>query len=60
MAGVHQIDISKTKGSRLMVLHLDGTDFFESTYEWTFGKVSFTEHTRDSRTKEDAMLWGAE
>ena len=60
MANIHKIDIAKEKGSRQMNIHLDGTDFYESTFTWTFGEVSFTEHTRDSRTGENAALWGAE
>lgn len=57
---VHQIDVTKTKGTREMVMHLDGTDFYESNYVWTFGDVKMVEATWNPRSKADRALWSAE
>ena len=58
--------ITKMEGSRQMNMHIDGIKFYESTFTWTLGEVevgkpvTVIEHTRDSRTGQNAALWGSE
>lgn len=57
---VHQIDVTKTKGTRQMVMHLNEANFYQSNYKWTFGTVEMTEVACNTRSKADRALWGSE
>lgn len=49
--------ITETKGTRRMIFHLDGTDFFQSEYEWQIGEVKLDQQVRCKRDKESKKLW---
>ena len=51
---VHSIDTSKP-GTRRMTRHIDGADFYGSTYEWTFGDLKLTQSVSNPRAKNDPM-----
>ena len=60
MLEVHGIDTATTKGTRQMTAHLDGRDFFQSTYKFTFQSeppvtVTYTEYCK--RAKNDMMRY---
>lgn len=55
MKEVHGIDTKTTKGTRSMLMHLDGDTWFSSTYEWTVGDLKFTQYSRYKRSK--SSLW---
>ena len=52
--------ITSTKGTRSMVMHVDGADWFSWQYEWTFDGKKFVQFTCDRRSGQDAAMWGAE
>ena len=54
----HGIDAKTTQGTKRMLMHIDGSDFYESQSEWTIAGLKFYQTTRNQRTGEDAMMWG--
>ncbi len=51
---IHKLET--TKGTRQMTLHVDGTNFFESQYTWTFGEVQLIECCHNERTAKTRMF----
>lgn len=58
MKTVHGLEKEKLQGQKQMVMHLDGKDWYASTYQWTFGDVSVIENSRYERDEESRMYWG--
>lgn len=54
---VHGIDPKNTKASRRMLMHIDGSDFYSSQYEWEINGLKFQQSTCNKRTGEDAAFW---
>jgi len=50
----HGIDSTTTKGTRVMLSHLDGSDWFSWNYEWTIAGMKFLQSTCTKRTKSTA------
>ncbi len=47
-----------SEGKKEMLMHLDGSDFYEWWYNCKFDdKVVFTEIQRSKRTREDLRIW---
>lgn len=44
LKNVHQIDTKNTKGSRALLAHIDGSDFFTYTWEWTIRDLKFVQN----------------
>ena len=55
MQEVHGIDTKTAKGSRKMLMHLDGRDWFQSNYEITINGLVFVNYCRSRRAKNDMM-----
>lgn len=53
---VHNID-TKTKGTKRVLMHLDGDTWFSWDYEWEINGLKFNQHTCQKRSKEDAAYW---
>jgi hypothetical protein len=51
---VHSVDTSKP-ATRRMTSHIDGRDFYGSTYEWTFGDLKVKQSVSNPRAKNDPM-----
>lgn len=51
---VHSVDTSQP-ANRRMLSHIDGADFYGSTYEWTFGDIKVTQSVSNPRAKDDPM-----
>jgi hypothetical protein len=41
--------IKNTQGTRTMILHIDGSNFYESQYEWIIGDVKLVEVCHNER-----------
>ena len=54
---VHGIDPATTKGTRIMLSHIDVDIWFSWSYEWELAGKKFTQHTRDLRTGMDREMW---
>ncbi len=54
---VHKIDGSKTQGTRSMLAHMDGADWFSWDYKWEYPGLTFTQHTCQKRDKASRMNW---
>jgi hypothetical protein len=50
--------ISEMKGTRSMIVHLDGKDFYCSKYAWDIGGVNLTQECQNRRSPESAAYWG--
>ncbi len=53
--------IKSAKGKRSMLMHMDFTDRFAWSYEWTFGEndeVKVVQTTVTMRSPEDRAYWG--
>lgn len=53
MKTVHGIE--ECKGKRSMTMHLDGADYYASTYEWDVQGVKLAQSTVNPRRKDDMM-----
>jgi hypothetical protein len=53
-------NITEAKGNRRLVFHLDGSDFFQSDYEWKIGDVKLAQQVRCKRRGLDKALWAEE
>lgn len=47
--------LTELKGKRSMTMHLDGADYFASTYEWDIQGVKLAQSTINPRSKNDMM-----
>lgn len=59
---VHHLDPKTTKVRKQMVLHLDGEDYYSSTYDCTIAlpdgkKLKLALYTCNKRTGDDADWW---
>lgn len=53
---VHGLNDGQLKGTKSMMMHMDGTKWFSSTYLWTLESgLKFTQHIRLARAKDDMM-----
>ncbi len=57
LAEVHQIDPKTTKGTKRMMMHVDGSDFYASQYEWTIGEKIFVQNACHKRTGLNKQMW---
>ena len=57
-AEVHSLP-KDAKGQRTMLMHMDGTKWFASSYRWEFADFSAVQSIRTPRTGEDAAFWEA-
>ncbi len=48
---VHGIDPKDMRGSRSMVLHIDGRDWYQTNYEWVIKGLAFLQSCRNKRNK---------
>lgn len=55
----HQIDPAKTKGKKSMLMHMDGSNWFSSSYEWTIGELKFNQSITTKRTGSNPEMWGS-
>lgn len=46
---VHGIQTEGLKANRSMMMHVDGDDWFSSTYEWTIGELKVSQYTCKER-----------
>ena len=53
---VHKIK-KGTEGTRKMLIHLDGQDYWRSTYEWTFEGLNFLQLILGRRAEDDMMRY---
>jgi hypothetical protein len=51
----HHIDTKNTKAKRSMVMHMDGANWFSSTWEWEINGMKFIQNTVSPRDKSDPM-----
>lgn len=49
--------ITTASGTRSMLSHADGRDFFEWRFEWDIGGLKFFQHTRSLRRGADKRAW---
>lgn len=54
----HGVDVKTQHFTRTMLMHLDGRDYFASSYAWSCASVTFTEHSKNKRSKTDPMRFG--
>jgi hypothetical protein len=57
---VHGIDPATTKGTRRMVMHMDGDTWFSYVWEWEIGGKKFTQATRQLRRGLDRQIWAGD
>lgn len=57
---VHGIDPKTTRGTRRLIVHIDGDTWFTSVYEWEIGGKIFAQHIRCNRRGEDLAMWTAQ
>lgn len=56
LLSVHTLKADQLKGKKQMVLHMDGAQWYSSTYEWTLEVgLKFTEFFQKARAKDDPM-----
>lgn len=55
---VHGVKSEKIGGKRSMIMHMDGSNYFSSVYEWEIEGLKYTQSTCHKRTGENAALWG--
>ena len=60
LSDVHGIDTKKSKGTRRMLMHMDGDTWFSWSYEWEIDGKKFVQNTCQKRTGEDAAFWSGE
>jgi uncharacterized protein YlaI len=55
---VHEIKADQLNGSKKMVMHLDGTQYHSSVYEWELVTgLKFTQSITMARAKDDPMRY---
>lgn len=45
------------KGSREMIQHIDGREYFQSDYKWTIGELVLYQSVRSVRDEDDMMRY---
>jgi uncharacterized protein YlaI len=56
---VHKIKADQLKGKKQMVMHMDGAQWFSSSYQWELETgLKFTQFTKMARAKDDMMRFG--
>lgn len=50
---VHKIDTSNTKAKKQLRMHLDGSDYFSSSYDVTINDVELVNNTCTKRDSDD-------
>lgn len=53
----HGLDPKTVKGTRRMLMHLDGDTWFAYQWEWIIGDIKAIQHTVSPRSKDDMMRW---
>ena len=53
----HGVDVATQKFNRSMLMHMDGRDWFASSYSWACDAVTFTEYSKSKRNKNDPMRY---
>lgn len=51
------IDMGTMKGTRQMLMHMDGDTWFFYQWAWTLAGKKFFQHTRQLRTGMDKEIW---
>ena len=54
---VHGIDTKTTKGTKTMMTHMDGTDWFASQHEWDINGLKCLQTTTCKRSAESKRYW---
>ena len=54
---VHGIDPKTTKGTKTMMTHMDGTDWFASQHEWDIAGLKCLQTTTCKRSAESKRYW---
>lgn len=55
---VHGLKSDQFKGRKQMVMHLDGAQYFQSTYKWTLDSgLEFHQLVKCARAKDDPMRY---
>lgn len=54
---VHGIDTKTMKGTREMIMHMDGDTWFDWQYRWKIAGKEFVQHTRTMRTGMNREIW---
>jgi len=55
----HKLLPDQMKGTKKMIMHLDGDYWFSSTYEWEFESgLKFTQYVEMARADDDMMRYG--
>jgi hypothetical protein len=52
---VHGVDVETQQFTKSMVRHVDGRDWYSTTYRWTCDKVTFIQTVASGREKNDPM-----
>ena len=56
---VHNLQSDQIKGKKQMVMHMDGTYWYSSNYEWELENgLKFSQFTKNARRKDDFMRAG--
>jgi len=54
----HSLKADQLKGKKQMVMHMDGTQWHSSTYDWTLDSgLKFTQFVKMARAKDDPMRY---
>ena len=53
LKNVHHLE--NARGTKQMTMHIDGRDWYESRYTWTFGKLVLLQVCHNPRTKKTQM-----
>lgn len=55
---VHSLKADQLNGKKQMMMHMDGAQWYCSTYEWTLETgLKFHQFTKHARSKDDMMRW---
>ncbi len=54
LSSIHGLS-GKTRGSRQLLMHLDCSDHWQSTYQWNIGDVVLANNIIQARLKNDPM-----
>ncbi len=55
LQSVHSIDASTTKGTRQMLMHLDGRTWYQTNYQFDIEGVTLINFCRQRRSRRDPM-----
>lgn len=55
---VHSLKADQLKGKKQMIMHMDSTKWFSSTYKWTLENgLTFHQYVQQARSKHDPMRY---